>query len=95
MRARRRFVVASIFVNPTQFGPNEDFARYPRDFEGDRQKLASAGADAVFTPDAASMYPPGEETRVVIVGGGWIGLEVAAAAREKGCAVTVLEPLAQ
>jgi pantoate--beta-alanine ligase len=58
------FVVASIFVNPTQFGPNEDFARYPRDLEGDVRKLASAGTDVVFAPDPAEIYPPGEETRV-------------------------------
>lgn len=56
------FVVCSIFVNPTQFGPNEDFARYPRDLEGDLAKLADASA--VFAPDASAMYPPGDETRV-------------------------------
>ncbi|HNI44685.1 MAG TPA: tRNA preQ1(34) S-adenosylmethionine ribosyltransferase-isomerase QueA, partial [Chitinophagales bacterium] len=59
-------VVASVFVNPTQFGPNEDFARYPRDIEGDTRKLASAGADAVFVPEVATMYPPGEQTRVSV-----------------------------
>jgi len=58
------FVVASVFVNPTQFGPNEDFARYPRDLDGDVRKLASAGVDVVFAPDPAEIYPPGEETRV-------------------------------
>lgn len=57
-------VVASVFVNPTQFGPNEDFARYPRDIEGDTQKLAGAGATAVFVPDVSTMYPEGEQTRV-------------------------------
>ena len=63
-RARADFVVASIFVNPTQFGPNEDFARYPRDEIGDTKKLASAGANLLFAPDASAMYPAGEETRV-------------------------------
>ena len=64
--AKRRapFVVASVFVNPTQFGPNEDFDKYPRDLEGDQAKLASAGCDLLFAPDASTMYPPGDETRV-------------------------------
>lgn len=63
-RRRARVVVVSVFVNPTQFGPNEDFTRYPRDLEGDVRKLAGAGADVVFAPDAATMYPPGDDTRV-------------------------------
>ena len=58
------FVVVSIFVNPTQFGPNEDFSRYPRDLEGDVAKLAKVAAGAVFAPEPGAMYPPGEETRV-------------------------------
>ena len=67
-RERADFVVASIFVNPTQFGPNEDFERYPRDEVGDKKKLASAGANLLFAPDATAMYPVGEETRVRVGG---------------------------
>ena len=61
---RAPFVLVSIFVNPTQFGPNEDLARYPRDLEGDVRKLAPAGVHVVFAPGAAAVYPPGEQTRV-------------------------------
>lgn len=64
--ARRRadFVAVSIFVNPTQFGPNEDYARYPRTLEADADKCEQAGAAAIFAPPADGMYPPGDETRV-------------------------------
>ncbi len=58
------FVAASIFVNPTQFGPKEDFSRYPRDLDGDAAKLAGAGCVLLFAPETASMYPAGERTRV-------------------------------
>ena len=63
-KERAGFVVASIFVNPTQFGPNEDFARYPRDLAGDSAKLSPLGVDAIFAPAPDAMYPRGEETRV-------------------------------
>jgi pantoate--beta-alanine ligase len=67
-RARElgRRTVASIFVNPTQFGPTEDFSRYPRDTETDLALLAEAGADAAYLPDVATMYPPGFSTRVEV-----------------------------
>jgi pantoate--beta-alanine ligase len=64
----------SIFVNPTQFGPNEDLSRYPRDMPRDLALLEAAGADLVFTPSPAEMYPPGFDTTIT-VGGVSEGLE--------------------
>jgi len=63
-RAQNSFVAASIFVNPTQFGPNEDFANYPRTFDDDCAQLASAGVDLLFAPSAVDIYPPGNTTFV-------------------------------
>jgi pantoate--beta-alanine ligase len=65
-RARERCaaVVASIFVNPLQFAPNEDLATYPRDLQHDREKLAAAEVDALFEPDVPAMYPPNFATFV-------------------------------
>jgi len=57
-------VLVSIFVNPLQFGPNEDYARYPRDFERDRHMAESVGVDAIFYPEVHEMYPEGFQTEV-------------------------------
>lgn len=61
-------VVVSVFVNPLQFGPAEDFERYPRDRKRDLELLAAAGADAVYMPAQKDMYPPGAVTRVRVHG---------------------------
>src|SRR5262245_19953529 len=52
-------VVASVFVNPTQFGPHEDLSRYPRQPEKDAEMLAGVGCDLLFLPDVDTIYPPG------------------------------------
>jgi len=61
-------VAVSIFVNPTQFGPNEDFARYPRSFDADCALAASAGATAIFAPAVEDLYPQGASTFVEVEG---------------------------
>jgi pantoate--beta-alanine ligase len=67
-RAGKGRVVASIFVNPLQFGPGEDFRRYPRPRARDRALLAEAGIDLLWEPAAADLYPPGAVTRVRVKG---------------------------
>ena len=67
-RAECGFVVVSIFVNPLQFAPEEDFARYPRQPERDAALLESAGADVLYLPDAAAFYPSGFATSVDVAG---------------------------
>src|SRR5512145_2528709 len=65
---RRGLALATIFVNPTQFGPNEDLSRYPRDLEGDLAKCAAAGIDRVLAPaDPSQVFAPSHET--------WISVE--------------------
>ncbi|MFL6427246.1 MAG: pantoate--beta-alanine ligase [Acidobacteriaceae bacterium] len=69
-RAQSEFVAASIFVNPTQFGPNEDFAKYPRSFEQDCALLGAEGVELVFAPQSEEMYAPGANTFVEVAGVG-------------------------
>jgi pantoate--beta-alanine ligase len=73
-RGVARRVVVSVFVNPTQFGPGEDFALYPRQLGTDSAMLEAAGCDLLFVPDAETLYPPGHST-FVEPGGPALGLE--------------------
>lgn len=65
-RRRAQVVATTLFVNPTQFGPTEDLAQYPRDFDGDLSKCAAAGVTAVFAPSNEEMYPKGYQTNVEV-----------------------------
>jgi len=92
-RSENRSVAASIFVNPTQFGPSEDLAAYPRDLDRDVALLAEAGCDLVFCPPADEMYPPGFDTWVAV---GTVGEALEGAARPghfRGVATVVLKLL--
>jgi pantoate--beta-alanine ligase len=75
--AKRRAdrVVMTIFVNPTQFAPNEDFAAYPRTFQTDVEAFAAAGGDLVFAPEITEVYPPDFVTRISLGGPAIAGLE--------------------
>src|SRR3954453_11745266 len=74
-RRRARRVVVSIFVNPAQFAPTEDFASYPRTFDADIAALENVGVDAVWASAVEDMYAPGFATRIVPDGAAKVGLE--------------------
>jgi pantoate--beta-alanine ligase len=74
-RKRAQRVVVSIFVNPAQFAPNEDFASYPRTFDADAKALAAAGVGLIWAPPVETMYAPGFATRIVPEGPAKVGLE--------------------
>src|SRR5215469_802085 len=67
-RAECQPVITSIFVNPTQFGPNEDLQKYPRSLDEDRKKLEEAGVDYLLAPKTTEIYPPGFRTCVNVEG---------------------------
>jgi pantoate--beta-alanine ligase len=67
-KKRGDLLVVSVFVNPTQFGPNEDFTKYPRDLEGDLRKIGNLSVDIVFAPTLEEIYPEGFQTYVEVKG---------------------------
>jgi pantoate--beta-alanine ligase len=75
VREEAESVVTSIFVNPTQFAPQEDFSKYPRAFERDLELLGEVDCDAVFAPSVSEMYPEGFATAINLVGPAAVGLE--------------------
>jgi pantoate--beta-alanine ligase len=75
VREEAESVVTSIFVNPTQFAPQEDFSKYPRAFERDLELLSEVDCDAVFAPSVHEMYPEGFATAINLVGPATVGLE--------------------
>ncbi len=66
-RTRGDYLAVSLYVNPTQFAPTEDFEAYPRDFERDRKMAEGVGVDAIFCPDSSAMYPEGYQTYVSVM----------------------------
>ncbi|MCW8307259.1 pantoate--beta-alanine ligase [Acidiphilium sp. PA] len=94
-RAHGDVVAASIFVNPTQFAPGEDFARYPRDEAADCAMLAAAGCDLVWLPDVTTMYPPGDATIIDVAGPALLWEGVARPGHFRGVATVVAKLFGQ
>ena len=92
-KRRARRVIVSVFVNPTQFAPNEDFASYPRNLKRDLAMLAAAGVDLVWAPNAKTMYPDGFATRIAPEGPAKAGLEDAFRPHFFGGVATVVTKL--
>jgi pantoate--beta-alanine ligase len=92
-RRRAKRVIVSIFVNPAQFAPNEDFASYPRTFDADVGALAEAGVELVWAPAVEVMYAPGFATRIVPEGPAKVGLEDAFRPHFFGGVATVVSKL--
>jgi len=80
-RSENDVVVLSIYVNPSQFGPGEDFDRYPRDLDRDRGLAEASGADVLFTPSDSTMFPGGTEGQMVWVDPGEVGRHLEGASR--------------
>ena len=92
-RKRARRIIVSIFVNPTQFAPNEDFGNYPRTWKTDLAALAALKVDLVWAPDAKEMYPQGFATRIAPEGAATVGLEDAVRPHFFGGVSTVVAKL--
>jgi pantoate--beta-alanine ligase len=80
-RKENDLVVMSIFVNPTQFGPNEDYERYPRDLARDRRLAAENGVDILFVPEVQTLYPGGPETQQIWIDPGVLAAHLCGASR--------------
>ena len=92
-RARNEFLVASVFVNPTQFGPREDLSRYPRPFNEDVALCATCGVDLIFHPSPEEIYPPGFQTFVEVTELGSVLEGAARPGHFRGVATVVLKLL--
>jgi pantoate--beta-alanine ligase len=88
-------LVVSLFVNPTQFGPQEDLQRYPRDLDRDTRLAREAGVDCLYTPEAGAMYPPGFQTYVAVEGLSGVLCGASRPGHFKGVATVVLKLLHQ